>query len=110
MSRKRFVAVCAGLLCLATAHAASPTGTYNIRDFGARPGGETVCTEAIQSAIDQCAKEGGGTVLFPPGMWLTGTVYLESHVTVRLENGCTVLGSKDKTHYGRPRQPLDGDE
>jgi polygalacturonase len=106
MNSKHLFAICAGLLCLGTAHAASATGVYNIRDFGAESDGDTLCTQAIQNTVDQCAKDGGGTVLFPPGIWLTGTVYLESHVTIRLENGCTVLGSKDKSHYGRPRTPL----
>jgi polygalacturonase len=106
MNSKHLFALCAGFLCVGAAHASSATGVYNIRDFGAESGGAALCTQAIQSAVDQCAKDGGGTVLFPPGIWLTGTVYLESHVTIRLENGCTVLGSKDKSHYGRPRTPL----
>jgi polygalacturonase len=106
MKGKGLSAICVGLGCLSAANAASATGVYNIRDFGAEPGGEALCTQAIQNAVDQCAKDGGGTVLFPPGTWLTGTVYLESHVTIRLENGCTILGSKEKGHYGRPRQPL----
>jgi polygalacturonase len=103
MSSKGLFAICAGFLCLGAANAVSTTGAYNIRDFGAESGGEALCTQAIQSAVDQCAKDGGGTVLLPPGTWLTGTVYLKSHVTIRLENGCTVLGSKEKNHYGRPR-------
>ncbi|OHB64266.1 MAG: hypothetical protein A2Y77_04405 [Planctomycetes bacterium RBG_13_62_9] len=106
MNAKRLSAICIVLLCVGTANAASVTGQYNIRDFGAVPGGETLCTQAIQSAVDQCARDGGGTVLLPPGTWLTGTVYLESYVTIRLENGCTVLGSKEKGHYGPPRRPL----
>ncbi len=106
MNSTHLFALCAGLLCLGTAHAASAIGVYNIRDFGAEAGGVVLCTPAIQNAVDQCAKDGGGTVLFPPGTWLTGTVYLESRVTIRLENGCTVLGSKEKSHYGRPRTPL----
>jgi polygalacturonase len=102
MSSKGLFAICAGFLCLGAANAVSTTGAYNIRDFGAESGGEALCTQAIQSAVDQCAKDGGGTVLLPPGTWLTGTVYLKSHVTIGLENGCTVLGSKEKNHYGRP--------
>jgi polygalacturonase len=105
MMSKHLFAVCVGFLCVGTAYPASTTGVYNIRDFGAEPGGVALCTQAIQNAVDQCAKDGGGTVLFPPGTWLTGTVYLESRVTIRLENGCVVLGSKEKAHYGRPHTP-----
>ena len=106
MNPRHLLTICVGFLSVGAAHAASATGVYNIRDFGAEPGGAAPCTQAIQNAVDQCAKDGGGTVLFPPGAWLTGTVYLESHVTIRLENGCTVLGSKEKGQYGRPRTPL----
>lgn len=78
---------------------------YNILDFGAKPDGETLCTQAIQNAIGQCAKDGGGTVYFPAGTWLTGTVYLESNVTLWLDSGCILLGSKEKKDYGRSRKP-----
>jgi polygalacturonase len=82
---------------------------YNIIDFGAKPDGTILCTQAIQNAIDQCAKDGGGTIYFPSGTWLTGTIYLESHITLRLEPGCLLLGSKEKKDYGRPRK-LAGNE
>jgi len=77
---------------------------YNIADYGAEPDGTALCTQAIQTAIDRCAENGGGTVYFPAGTWLTGTVYLESHVTLWLDSGCLLLGSKDKKDYGPPRK------
>lgn len=83
---------------------AATTGVYAIDGFGAKPDGQTHCTEAIQKAVDRCAESGGGTVYFPPGQWLTGTVYLADHVTIELANGCTVLGTTDKSQYGPPRQ------
>jgi len=76
---------------------------YDIRDFGAKPDGKLPCTQAIQRTIDKCAENSGGTVYLPAGTWLTGTVYLESHITLLLDTGCTLLGSKDKADYGRPR-------
>jgi len=75
---------------------------YDIRQFGAKPDSNSPCTRAIQAAIEQCAKNGGGTVYLPAGTWLTGTVYLQSKVTIWLDNGCTLLGSKQKVDYGRP--------
>ena len=78
--------------------------TYNILDFGAKPDGKTLCTEAIQNAIDQCSENGGGTVHFPAGTWLTGTIYLESHITLQLNSGCLLLGSREKKDYGHPRE------
>lgn len=87
-----------------TASFAASVGAYNVGSLGAKPDGQTLCTEAIQNAVDQCAGNGGGTVYFPPGRWLTGTVYLADNVTIELENGCTILGTTDKSQYGRPRQ------
>lgn len=86
-------------------------GPYDIRDFGAKSGGKTLCTEALQNAVNKCAADGGGTVLLPAGTWLTGTVYLRSRVTVQLETGCTLLGSKNKTDYARAdkAQSADGE-
>jgi len=98
------------LLCLsigiglaATACFAGP-GVHNIEDFGAKAGGQDHCTEAIQKAVDQCAAAGGGAVYIPAGRWLTGTVYLANNVTIELANGCTILGTTDKSQYGPPRQ------
>lgn len=46
--------------------------TFNIVDFGATSGGKVPCTEAINDAIDTASKQGGGRVLIPNGIWLTG--------------------------------------
>lgn len=80
----------------------------DIREFGAESGGKTLCTAAIQKAIDRCAEQGGGLVRLPSGVWLTGTLYLASHVTLHLEKGCTLLGSRDRNDYGRPRAVATG--
>ena len=76
---------------------------YDVRDYGAIADGEVLCTEAIQAAIDTCAADGGGTVYFPPGKWLSGTVYMGDHVTLRLDSGSTLLGSRDPKDYARRR-------
>lgn len=93
-----------GLLLGTAGAAASRPGVYDVRTFGARGDGQTLCTEAMQKAVDQCAAAGGGTVYIPAGTWLTGTVYLANGVTIELDSGCTVLGTKDKSRYGPPRQ------
>ncbi|MHC4536636.1 MAG: glycosyl hydrolase family 28-related protein [Planctomycetota bacterium] len=64
-----------GLLLLITpVTAGSANKSFNVLNFGAKPDGKTLCTQAIQNAVDQCAESGGGTVYFPAGTWLTGTV------------------------------------
>jgi polygalacturonase len=72
---------------------------YDIRDFGAAADGKTLCTAAVQKAVDQCAAQGGGTVYFPPGVWPSGTIELRSHVTLKLDAGSRLLGSADPADY-----------
>lgn len=72
---------------------------FNITDYGAKSGKTKVQTPAIQRAIDACAAAGGGTVLFPGGDWLSGTLYLKSHVTLHLSAGATLWGSTEIKDY-----------
>ncbi len=72
---------------------------YDVRDYGAKADGKTLCTTAIQKAIDKCAKDGGGTVYLPPGTFLSGTIYMKSGVTLKLDVGCTLLGSAELKDY-----------
>jgi polygalacturonase len=71
----------------------------NIRSYGARADGQTLNTRAIQKAIDACNKAGGGTVLVPPGEFVTGTIFLKSNVNLYLEQGAVLLGSLDTLDY-----------
>ena len=56
---------------------------YDIEHFGAIGDGHTNNTKAVQQAIDECSKT-GGTVIFPSGVFATGTVFLKSNVTIHL--------------------------
>jgi polygalacturonase len=75
------------------------TNIYNIRDFGARGDGITLDTSAIQSAIDVCHKDQGGTVMVPAGIFLTGTIELKSNVTLHIAAQGKILGSGDGRQY-----------
>ena len=72
---------------------------FDVRDFGARADGITLCTGAIQKAMDACAAAGGGTVVLAGGRFLSGTIYLRSHATLHIEAGATLLGSTNIAHY-----------
>jgi polygalacturonase len=61
--------------------------------------GKTLCTAAIQNAIDACAKAGGGAVVVPPGVYLTGPLFLKSHMVFEVVAGATLLGSADFKDY-----------
>jgi polygalacturonase len=73
--------------------------TFDIRTYGATGDGQTLDTKAINTAIETCATSGGGTVYFPPGQYLTGTIVLKSHVTLNLDAGATILGSENPDDY-----------
>ncbi len=72
---------------------------YDVRDYGAKADGKTLCTKSIQRAIDECAGDGGGTVYLGPGTFLSGTIYMKSGVTLKLDVACTLLGSKNLKDY-----------
>jgi polygalacturonase len=87
------------LLVTASASAKiSANRNFSAEKFGARGDGATMNTAAIQRAIDSAAK-GGGTVVFPAGIYLTGSIFVKSGVTLRLDKGVTLLGSQNIADY-----------
>jgi len=67
---------------------------YNVKDYGGVGDGLTLNTKAIQAAIDACGDE-GGTVYFPAGKYVTGTIFLKSNITIYLSKLATILGSRN---------------
>jgi polygalacturonase len=74
-------------------------GVFNVRQYGAVGDGKTLDTAAIQEAIRVASTVGGGTVVFPPGTYLSSSIRLLSHVTLHIEKGATLLGSPVHTGY-----------
>ena len=72
---------------------------YNVADFGAKADGTTLNSASIQAAIDFASANGGGRVVFTPGNWVTGTIYVKDNVTLHLETGATLLGSLNPWDY-----------
>lgn len=72
---------------------------YNVKSFGAVGDGLTLCTNAIQSAIDSTYQNGGGTVLIPKGIFLTGSIEIKTGVELNLLKGATILGSTNPLDY-----------
>jgi hypothetical protein len=77
----------------------SGTRVYNICDHGAKGDGKTLNTMAIQSAIDKCFNDQGGTVLIPAGDFLCGTIELKSNVTLHISAAGKLLGSPRREDY-----------
>lgn len=90
----RMAAALLGTFC-----SACVANVYDVCDFGAVGDGETLCTAAIQEAIDRCSADGGGTVRLRSGTYLSGTIVMKSGVTLHLHSGSVLRGSTDLRHY-----------
>lgn len=71
----------------------------NILEVGAVADGKTLNTERIQKAIDTCAANGGGRVEIPAGVFVSGTIWLKSHVELYLSQGAVLKASENMDDY-----------
>lgn len=78
---------------------------YNIVAYGAKTDTTMLSTKAVQQAIDDCAKAGGGRVVVPTGQYKIGSIVLKSGINLYLEQGATLFGSTDLKDY----QPMKSD-
>jgi len=85
-----------------------PVRTVRIADHGARGDGATLNTAAISAAVDACARVGGGKVVVPRGVFLTGPIELKSHIELHLERGAVLLFSPDIALYPLVRVSYEG--
>ena len=83
---------------LGALHGAEPKA-YDITAFGAKGDGQTINTSAIQKTIDACHGAGGGTVLVPSGVFLSGSLRLKSRVTLKVEKDAILRGSPKIADY-----------
>lgn len=72
--------------------------TINVTDFGATGDGITKCTDAVNKAIKSLGKA-GGTLFFPMGLYVCGTIFLESNVTLYIDREAVISGSTDIEDY-----------
>jgi polygalacturonase len=73
----------------------------NVRDYGAAGDDKTLDTLAISKAIEACAQAGGGVVVFPPGRYVSGTFELRGNITLSLDAGAVIVGSRNLEDYGK---------
>ena len=73
--------------------------TYRLNEYGIHPDEQRVQTRELQALIDRCGKENGGTVVFPPGVYVTGTLNLCDNLTLELEKGAVLAGSTSDADY-----------
>ncbi|RZK68991.1 MAG: glycoside hydrolase family 28 protein [Pedobacter sp.] len=72
---------------------------YMVNDYGAITNGNIIATKAIQAAIDDCARKGGGIVSFKPGIYLMGAVFLKTNVHLKIDSGVLIKGSQNFDDY-----------
>ncbi|WEK20290.1 MAG: glycoside hydrolase family 28 protein [Candidatus Pedobacter colombiensis] len=73
--------------------------TISILKYGAKNDGITLNTNSINQAISDCNKRGGGVVLIPEGLWLTGPIELKSNVNLHLKKNALLQFTKDFDQY-----------
>lgn len=76
-----------------------PSRQVILTDFNADPTGATLCTDAFAKAINMLSLQGGGHLIVPRGVWLTGPIVLKSNIDFHLEKGAVVLFAADESLY-----------
>src|SRR5262245_32401070 len=88
----------------ALAHAAGPSAppVFNVQSYGAGGSGKGNDASAINHAIDAASAVGGGTVYFPAGKYVSGSIHLKSSVGLYLDHGAVIQASGDPEAYDAP--------
>lgn len=86
--------------CIAlSAHTSLKITRYLITSYGAIADGSTVNTKAIQKTIDECAAKGGGVVVIPKGVFISGAIFLKKKVDLLIEKEAVLKGSVNQADY-----------
>src|ERR1035441_4150916 len=86
-------------MALCTLPAPVRAAAFDVAAYGAKGDAATVNTAAIQKAIDTAAKAGNGVVVFAPGVYLSGALFLKSHMELRLDEGVEIRGVQNLAAY-----------
>lgn len=78
---------------------AFPDHTINVKDYGAVGDGLFDNTQAFAKSIDALAEKGGGKLIVPRGIWLTGPIVFKSNINLHVEQGALIVFSNDKSKY-----------
>lgn len=92
------------LLLLACTEIIGQRGTYNVMDFGAKGDGKVLDSPAINAAIEEAVRNGGGQVLLPAGTYLSGSIRLKSNIDLHLAAGAKILAVNPRKF----KQPKEG--
>lgn len=73
---------------------------YNVKDYGAKGDGVTIDSPAINQAIEEATKKGGGTICFPAGTYACYSIRLKSNITLHIESGAVIKAAFPKADEG----------
>src|SRR6185312_10211314 len=73
---------------------------------GAKGNGQDLDTKYINAAIEEASEAGGGTVYFPAGNYLTGSIHLKSNITLYIDQGATIVAAEDSSEYDKPEPAI----
>ena len=76
-----------------------PSTRVSLSDFGAKGDGITLNSDAFRKAISTLAKQGGGHLDVPAGVWLTGPIALKDNIDLHLDKNAIIMFSPDKSLY-----------
>src|SRR5436853_116490 len=108
LTRRFFTSFCLSAPFWRAAVAAGAAGNVSIKDFGAVADDSTVNTKAIQAAIDRVAADGGGTVVIPKGVFVSGAVFLKPKVNLHLDKDAVLKCSTDMANFPVQRTRIEG--
>jgi polygalacturonase len=96
-------------LCSTGQTTSNSSGFYNVKNAGAKGNGQDLDTKYINASIEEASKAGGGTVYFPAGNYLSGSIHLKSNITLYFDNGATLIAapSESNNEYDLPEQKVD---
>jgi len=87
------------LFCVLSIFLSAQSADYVVTNLGAASDSTKLNTVAIQSAIDKASDEGGGTIVIPKGVYLSGALFFKPNTKLRLEDGAVLKGSDNIADY-----------
>ena len=108
ISRHGVYAVLIICISLISAAAETPANRISVSDYGAVGDGITLNTGQIQSAIDLLASKGGGTLVIPKGVFLSGAIFLKPGVNLQIDAGAVLKGSTDTKDFPKIKTRIEG--
>ena len=115
--KKNYIAIILLLMVFSLQGIAQPGATskvsasvFNVRTYGAKGDSIKLDSPAINMAIDAASKAGGGTVFFPAGTYLSGSIRLKSNIALYLDQGAVIMAIQDTTAYDKAEPNEWGDK